>query len=720
MSSHQDASYKMEMANVKLAEREEPESKRVKLMDEAESSQSLMDDHAKAMKNAGFSLSAIEEMRNRAEEDSNSQALDQQLRHFQVLDEVGSNSDDDEEDNGSENGDGAVSSQQNGDDDDAGDESSELDLDDEEIEHLLDENLPDDLKGSKKPKYEERFKTVLEEKRHNHFEVLPEGWVQVTHNSGMPLYLHKKTRVISTTRPYFLGTGSARKHAIPVGSIPCLNYRRALAEEAEAEQRKAQEITSQEEAATDVVSSTVSSSKCPFGFSASSNLDDISSMTSPPAPPLPTQQPSATEVEGEQNSLPSSNNGNTNENESSSTTTADANSSIGNTVDTNSNVNKDKLRSLVPAAKIVTVNENIQKESLTPDQFNQYCQKIFKFRVIRVLRFRSWNARRKFTKNRKNLKNIQRPTLPDGTKLIKFPVLVPGDGKSNPRARREWIMNPSGKSFVCILHEYVQHALKKQPTYEFKELENAATPYAATVSINDLKYGTGYGTSKRQAKSEAARETLEILIPEMKDKITGVKQDKSAVAKSNQKDLSVFDDIRIEDPRVTEFCNKTTEPTPHAILLTCLQRNYGLGDDVQINYEINRTHSKKNEFTMTVGKHTAKVLCKNKREGKQLASQAILQILHPHIKTWGSLLRLYGNNSIKTFKEKKQEEQEITVLQSKAAINQPNYAILDKLRMEMLKLSEKNKSVLCKGTFIPPSDVDLPSSSGSNLNNVEL
>lgn len=81
-------------------------------------------------------------------------------------------------------------------------------------------------------------------------------------------------------------------------------------------------------------------------------------------------------------------------------------------------------------------------------------------------------------------------------------------------------------------------------------------------------------------------------------------------------------------------------------------------------------------------------------------------------------MRLYGNNSIKTFKEKKQEEQEITVLQSKAAINQPNFAILDKLRTEMLKLAEKNKSVLSKGTFIP--DVDLPSSSGSNLNNLEL
>ncbi|CAD6991192.1 unnamed protein product [Ceratitis capitata] len=205
----------------------------------------------------------------------------------------------------------------------------------------------------------------------------------------------------------------------------------------------------------------------------------------------------------------------------------------------------------------------------------------------------------------------------------------------------------------------------------------------------------------------------------MKDKITGIKQDKNA-PKSNHKDLSVsFDDIKIQDPRVAEFCNKTTEPSPHAILLTCLQRNFGLGD-VQINYEINRTKNKKNEFTMTVGKHTAKVLCKNKREGKQLASQAILQILHPHIKTWGSLLRLYGNNSIKTSKEKKLEEQEITVLQSKAAINQPNYAILDKLKEEMLKLAEKNKSVMSRGTFVPPSDVDLPSSSGSNLNNVEL
>lgn len=48
------------------------------------------------------------------------------------------------------------------------------------------------------------------EKGQNHFEVLPEGWVKVTHNSGIPLYLHQQARVCTVSRPYFLGPGSVR------------------------------------------------------------------------------------------------------------------------------------------------------------------------------------------------------------------------------------------------------------------------------------------------------------------------------------------------------------------------------------------------------------------------------------------------------------------------------------------------------------------------------
>lgn len=49
--------------------------------------------------------------------------------------------------------------------------------------------------------------------------------------------------------------------------------------------------------------------------------------------------------------------------------------------------------------------------------------------------------------------------------------------------------------------------------------ENAATPYAATIIINDMHYSTGYGSSKKQAKTEAAKATLEILLPELGEKI---------------------------------------------------------------------------------------------------------------------------------------------------------------------------------------------------------
>lgn len=50
--------------------------------------------------------------------------------------------------------------------------------------------------------------------------------------------------------------------------------------------------------------------------------------------------------------------------------------------------------------------------------------------------------------------------------------LTPSDeeGSSGTSSKKEWIMNPKGKSYVCILHEYVQHALKKQPKYVFKEV----------------------------------------------------------------------------------------------------------------------------------------------------------------------------------------------------------------------------------------------------------
>ena len=135
------------------------------------------------------------------------------------------------------------------------------------------------------------------------------------------------------------------------------------------------------------------------------------------------------------------------------------------------------------------------------------------------------------------------------------------------------------------------------------------------------------------------RHTLEMLIPEIKEKLPNLN---SLEGEAEAPDLAFFDGILVEDARVADLCNRTSEPAPYQILVTCLQRNYGLGD-THIHQEMKTVRNGKNEYTMIVNKKEVSVICKNKKDGKQLAAQKLLQQLHPHISSWGSLLRMYGN-----------------------------------------------------------------------------
>ena len=50
------------------------------------------------------------------------------------------------------------------------------------------------------------------------------------------------------------------------------------------------------------------------------------------------------------------------------------------------------------------------------------------------------------------------------------------DNPEEPRIR-EFILNPEGKSFVCILHEYLQRVFKTQPQYCYTELGKLSNSY---------------------------------------------------------------------------------------------------------------------------------------------------------------------------------------------------------------------------------------------------
>ncbi|KAJ8312850.1 hypothetical protein KUTeg_010223 [Tegillarca granosa] len=408
-------------------------------------------------------------------------------------------------------------------DDEGGDSNpedlSDEDLDDSEIYAWLEEGIDRKVlngDGSNDDGPIEREKVVLKEKGHDPFEVLPEGWVVVTHNSGMPVYLHKQSRVCTLSKPYFLGPGSVRASKDEGNETNKTDVMNGSMESTGDEQVTVNGETPIQDASIDFKMETDSTDK----GSGDKTL----------------------QTESNEAKNTSSDTGQTGEN----TTNA-------------------------PPVKIECAEQRKKENSLGL----------------------TWKDRRHHLNTQKRR---SRPALPSNTKLIT--CSIPQEKGDDKAKRKEFVLNPTGKSYVCILHEYAQHTLRVQPRYVFRELENAQNPYSATVVINDVEYGTGYASSKKTAKMEAAKATLSILIPAMNQFIDD--------GKDNAEDYSFFDEIKIEDPRVSDLCNKAGQPSPYQILLECLKRNYGMGD-TQCQIDVKTLKHQKSEYSLTVGKHTVTV-----------------------------------------------------------------------------------------------------------------
>ncbi|XP_072271788.1 microprocessor complex subunit DGCR8 [Pyxicephalus adspersus] len=499
---------------------------------------------------------------------------------------------------------------------------------DNDVDALLEESLHKPKKRRLEEKFDEdsdhhsdgetsvqpmitRIKTVLKSRGRPPTEPLPEGWIMTFHNSGIPVYLHRETRVVTWSRPYFLGTGSIRRHDPPISSIPCLHYKRMKDNE---EKEK----------------------------------NDVA-----PAP---------TPLESLNNTLL--------ERSSEEAEPANADKFVS--------VDKEPTGEFAQGAlgQVKAKVEVCKDESIDLEDFRGYLEKRFDFEQVTVKKFRTWAERRQFNREvKRKLAESERPILPANQKLITLAV-------QDAPTKKEFVINPNGKSEVCILHEYMQRVLKVRPVYNFFECENPSEPFGASVIIDGVTYGSGTASSKKLAKNKAARATLEILIPDF------IKQTSDEKPKDSD-ELEYFNHISIEDSRVYELTNKAGLLSPHQILLECLKRNHGMGD-TSIKFEVIPGKNQKSEYVMTCGKHTVRGWCKNKRVGKQLASQKILQLLHPHVKNWGSLLRMYGRESTKMVKQETSDKSVIELHQY-AKKNRPNLHILNKLQEEMSRLAQERE-----------------------------
>ncbi|GAU87121.1 hypothetical protein RvY_00018 [Ramazzottius varieornatus] len=65
---------------------------------------------------------------------------------------------------------------------------------------------------------------------------LPEGWLEIMHQCGMPLYYRSASRVSTWSRPYVSDKQErVRTHKVPISAFPCWDYRRALDEKRESQ-----------------------------------------------------------------------------------------------------------------------------------------------------------------------------------------------------------------------------------------------------------------------------------------------------------------------------------------------------------------------------------------------------------------------------------------------------------------------------------------------------
>lgn len=464
--------------------------------------------------------------------------------------------------------------------------------------------LPEGLIGVKE-------KTVLKRHGQEPLEGLPDGWIRISHQCGMPLYLHRSSRVCSWSRPYLLGSGSARRHRVPVAAIPCMHYSRALEKEKEAQlEPEAKETDMKTE---------------PPGTSHSQDL---------PNGNLPDQpSPGARGVED-----PTKPDGETKDQESKD----------------NGEGAKGKKKNRVHIC---------EDDSVDGKDLQEYLSRLFQFEKIAIKRFNSWAARRKYTKA---VKHKDRPQFPGGPKVLR--CQIPGN------KGREFVINAQDKTPVCILHEYAQRVMRTQPQYVFGESRNASAPFEALVEIKGMKYGRGEATSKRLAKAEAAKKTLDILVPEL------ISDFKSKAPS----DTEYFDHVSIDDIRIYDLCMKAGQLTPWQVLQEHIQRSHGMAD-TKFSMNIKLKNHQRSEYTLTLGPHTVTGMCKNKANGKQQGAQKLLKQLHPELRSWGAIIKMYGKGSSEINREKKEAEQSVTELTHDTPRARPNRKILNKLRLEMTK-----------------------------------
>jgi microprocessor complex subunit DGCR8 len=396
----------------------------------------------------------------------------------------------------------------------------------DDLEDSMDETVVDKImdtsqtqQSTGQPKIYHRW-TVKGYWQDKHKHSLPDGWCEVFHTSGFPLYFHKQTRVVTLSRPYFLGSISVRHHLIPVASIPCL-YMKRLQEE---QDEPGESLTINDE------------SKCPFkttqqeDLTASSNRKRKRSEDDVEEGEISSPHPS-TATNPEESSPPPP---------PSSSSTTQIISEIPSTRPT-------KPQQLPVSLQILTnstLDDALRFSTLTSDELRSYCQRRFAFEQREFKFFPSLGDKWKYIRQEQmkrreintpadaqiielqpllsndqsvvvsaTLKQADTPPQPSLKSSTTTPIISELNNLNNKKVTID--LYPS-KSPIALLQEYALKRLKLTVRYDWFTTDVSNSPFGCRVLVGDIVYGTGIGRNKRTAKLNATEESLLILLPQYK------------------------------------------------------------------------------------------------------------------------------------------------------------------------------------------------------------
>ncbi|CAP20971.2 Protein CBR-PASH-1 [Caenorhabditis briggsae] len=482
---------------------------------------------------------------------------------------------------------------------------------------------------------------------------LPDGWTVITHFSGMPVYYHRFTRVVTHSRPYQV-EGIVRDHDIPLPSIPCL-YRQIMDEKQKnlENQSEMTEEEIQENLQLHESEKTMSPERYRLYCEGRFKFKKITSASFQVHRYTNPEEKLGAVQKKRLNSMLKKKGFELDYDQ------LKKNNTPGEVL--LSSQSGACLIDLTPAqAKLGTKKGGPRKPYLlnpmgktTVAVLNEFVQRLAKGTLVYEV---------------EDTRNVSNPYQATAMLTMRISTLRELVGQC--------------KESLLVLSEKADLTGNSQA---------ALDPEFKRFSI-----GCGVGANKKTARLVAAKDALTKIIPKLrisKEHVCDGVLEERLQKGFEEEAAELFKQVKIDSSSVVSMCTRFAIPKPFNLLRDAVSRAVRWnGMELKTKKEMVGNGSQLSKVVLELGDMEAGAEAIGVKQATQLAAQLLLQKMHPELPTYGSFLTLYGR-----FEDKKQLDNarrqheevryDVVRLQDTGNLLQPNTNVLDKLANEMRNIS---------------------------------